>query len=231
MSTVYENHTYLLNNPTWHEEDSAWKASKIRSMLDRNGIQASSVCEIGCGAGEILVELSLSMPRHVDFSGYEISPDAFSICSKKAGSNLKFYLRDLLAETQAFFDVLLCIDVLEHVEDFYAFLRKLRGKATWKLFHIPLDLSVQNIIRVQPLDRERKRSGHIHFFTKETAVAALEHSGYEILDTFFTLGSVELPPKSWKASLMKLPRKILFSLSHDLCARYLGGCSLMVLTR
>ena len=38
---------------------------------------------------------------------------------------------------------LLMDTVLEHLEDYFGFLRKLKTRATYKVFHIPLDLSVQ----------------------------------------------------------------------------------------
>ncbi len=197
----------------------------------QNGITPNSVCDVGCGSGELLRQLSLTLGDNVQFSGYEVSADAYRICKEKESDNLRFYCEDILAKASVSFDVLLCIDVIEHVEDFYGFLRRLRTLSTYTVFHIPLDLSVENIVRVHPLQRERKRVGHIHFFTKETALAALNHVGYDVVDSFFTIGSVELPAKGWRSAIMKIPRRIMFSVSQDLTARLLGGCSLMVLVR
>ena len=45
------------------------------------------------------------------------------------------------------FDLLLMLDVFEHVEDYIGLLRAVRSKAKQKLFHIPLDLSVQSVLR------------------------------------------------------------------------------------
>ncbi len=43
---------YLENNPSWHIEDSPWKARQILRMLKKNKISPGTVCEIGCSVGE-----------------------------------------------------------------------------------------------------------------------------------------------------------------------------------
>ncbi|MBK6523379.1 MAG: hypothetical protein IPG08_14280 [Sphingobacteriaceae bacterium] len=57
MDDIYNNQNYLSNNPLWHQEDSAFKAGLIHSILEENKIAYASVCEVGCGTGEILVQL------------------------------------------------------------------------------------------------------------------------------------------------------------------------------
>src|SRR5205085_2219838 len=107
---IYSDGTYLRNNPQWHADDSAWKAGHIARMLSRNGIAPSTVCEIGCGAGEVLRGLARRMPAGTRFFGYEVSPDAHAICSRKAERDVQFRLGDFFAE-QASFDVAMAIDV------------------------------------------------------------------------------------------------------------------------
>jgi Methyltransferase domain len=227
--SIYENGNYLSNHPTWHEEDSPWKAGKIDLLFKKNQVAPSTVCEVGCGAGGILECLSRHYPQAV-FSGYEISPDAFQICRKKTRPNLSYFHKNLLEAPEAGFDVVMAIDVFEHVEDCFGFLRGLKAKGTYKVFHIPLDLSAQSVLRGSPLMKLRSSVGHVHYFTKETALATLKDTGYEIIDYFYTNGS-ELPNRGWKANLMKLPRKVSFLIDEDLAVRMLGGFSLMVLAR
>jgi hypothetical protein len=230
-NTIYEDGTYLSKNPTWHEEDSEWKAKQIGKILRKNNINPSTVCEIGCGAGEILNCLANDYGANVLFSGYEISPQAFEICKKKEKPNLHFFLKDLLDERESSFDIVTAIDVFEHVEDYLGFLRRLRAKGKYKIFHIPLDLSVQTVLRSSAILKGRASVGHIHYFTKETALATLKDTGYEVVDYFYTNGSMELPNRGWKANLLKLPRKLLFSIHQDLTVRILGGFSLLVLAK
>lgn len=231
MSTIYENGTYLKNTQTWHEEDSAWKAEQIIHIIKKNGINPSNICEVGCGAGEILNYMVNYYNNKIMCYGYDISPFAYEICKKKEKSNLKFYLKDILNENDIYFDVLMAIDVFEHVEDYFGFLRKIRNLGEYKVFHIPLGISVQAVLRGTPIIEARKKVGHIHVFNKEMALATLEDTGYEILDYYYTKGSLELPNIGWKAKLLRLPRRALFKINPDFTSKMLGGFSLLVLAK
>ena len=228
--SIYQTGAYLERNPTYHVEDSAWKADQILAMIKKHDLQPRSVCEVGCGAGEILKQLQEKLPANVQFYGYEISPQAFALCQQRENDRLRFFCRDLLTEPATSFDLLLCLDVFEHVEDYYGFLRGLREKARHKIFHIPLDLSVQWLWRTTPIMREREQAGHLHYFTKEIALATLQDAGYEVIDWFYTPGAIA-NPRSLKAKLASLPRRILSVVNQDLVVRILGGYSLLVLAR
>jgi len=227
----YKDGDYLRHNPTWHSEDSLWKANYILEMMARNNIHPSAVAEVGCGVGGILAELQQRMGIHVSYVGYDISPDAIQLSKQRENSALRFFQRNLLEEDCRHFDVLLCIDVFEHIENYYGFLRDLKTKSEYKIFHIPLDISVQTVLRNSPLNSVRALVGHLHCFTKDQAMAALEDTGYEILDCFYTAHGVELVRGKWRKLLMKWPRQLLFRLFPNFTVRLLGGYSLMVLAR
>ena len=126
--------------------------------------------------------------------------------------------------------MVLCIDVFEHVENYMGFARSLKEKAQFKIFHIPLDLSVSALLRGKIMD-SRNSIGHLHYFTPDTAIATLVDCGYEIVDTMYTPSFAELSKESWKAKLIKLPRYILYKVSPKLLSTLIGGVSLMVLTK
>jgi ubiquinone/menaquinone biosynthesis C-methylase UbiE len=81
---LYTQGAYLENNPTRHVEDSPWKAQQIIKMMKRDDIRPRTVCEVGCGPGEVLRQLQLGMDCACIFWGYEISPVAFDLSRKKA---------------------------------------------------------------------------------------------------------------------------------------------------
>ncbi len=231
QSDIYQNGAYLEANPSWHEEETPWKGELISRLLERNKLVPSSVCEIGCGSGGILVYLAEKYGEDVTFAGYDISHQAIQISQKNARKNISFHLQDMLEEKNLSFDVVMAIDVFEHVEDYLGFLRKMKGTGTFKVFHIPLDLSVQSVFRPSSILKARSAVGHLHYFTKETALATLTDLGYEVLDYFYTGTSLDLASCGWKSDLLRIPRRICFALHQDLAVRILGGYSLMVLTK
>jgi len=231
MSDIYTTGKYLENNPGWHVGDSPWKSAQILKMMRMRNLQPASLCEVGCGAGEILSRLHEELPAAQCF-GYEISPQAFELCLTRQKNNLHFVLGDLL-QTQARFDLLLCIDVFEHIPNYLFFLEQLRGHAGQFIFHIPLDLSLLSVLRPVRLEQVRYGVGHLHTFTAETALAVLKDTGYEIRDSFFTAGGMELEKNQRRVRtvLANLPRRLIGGFSQKLSARLLGGYSLLVLAK
>lgn len=225
----YRDGSYLERNPGWHAEDAPAKARWIRRLLERNGLDPGSVGEAGCGAGGVLLALAREAPETVRFVGYEISPVALELCPRRALPNLSYRLGDLTAEESVHHDLLLVLDVIEHVEDYLGFLRGLRPRARHHVFHIPLDLSVQSLLRRSRLLRERDQVGHLHYFTRETALATLSDAGYRVLDQTYTAGCLELPARSALSRLARIPRRLLAAVDPGLAARLLGGFSLLVL--
>jgi len=122
------------------------------------------------------------------------------------------------------------MDVIEHVDDYMGFLGGLCPRATYKIFHIPLDLSAQTVFRGKPIARQRSVHGHIHYFTKDTALATLRHTDYEIVDWIYTGSGVE-KAYGFANWLAKYPRILLKRLTPDLSVRVLGGYDLLVLAK
>jgi len=182
--TRYTDGDYLRKHPSWHVEDSPWGATQILKMVQRNNLNPQTVCEIGCGAGEILRQLQLNLNAESEFGGYEISPQARELFRKRANERLHFKFHDILHEENVYFDLILCIDVIEHIENYFSFLRNIQAKSKYKIFHVPLDVSVQSVLRRNKLVKERNKSGHIHYFTKEIANKALMELGYNVIDYF-----------------------------------------------
>jgi len=231
--SIYVSGEYLKNNPTWDVEDSPWKAKQILKLMKRSNIVPKTICEVGCGAGEILVQLQNEMSGECEFVGYDISPQAFELSQNRANNRLYFKLMDILQEKEVFYDLILLIDVIEHIEDYFTFLRGIKSKSQYKILHIPLDISAQIVIRNTPFMESRKKVGHIHHFTKDIALQMLGDLDYEVLDYFYTYcaDANRLPATSIKTLIARPLRKLFFVINKDLGIRILGGYSLMVLAR
>ena len=123
------------------------------------------------------------------------------------------------------------LDVLEHLEDYFTLLRGIKDRAEYKIFHIPLDLSVQTVLRRSGLTKVRDSYGHLHYFNKEIALSLLSELDYHVIDYYYTARAIEQPTRELIRNLLKLPRKLLFAIHQDLAASILGGWSLLVLAK
>jgi cyclopropane fatty-acyl-phospholipid synthase-like methyltransferase len=221
---------------SWHSEDAPWKALQISKIIERNNLQARCIVEIGCGSGKILEELA-EKPyfKNVEFEGYDISPQAIEICRKSLGKRCSFFCEDLLTSPRNAareIDILLAIDVFEHVPDYLGFIEKCKALAKYKVYHIPLDLHVSSVLRGSFV-QARYSVGHLHYFSEESALATLKDTGHEIVDCFYTNGAFGLFKQhpSLKRAIANAPRWLVSLTSERLSARLLGGYSLMVLAK
>jgi SAM-dependent methyltransferase len=225
---VYASGEYLAKNPDWHVEESPWKAQQIVRMLARHHLKPKRICEIGCGVGEVLVQLQALLQPNTVFEGFDVSPQAIQKSRARSNAKLRFTLGDGLDQPALGFDLVLVLDVFEHLEDYFSFLRNIKDKGELTMFHIPLDLSVQTIFRKYGLLKRRDLYYHLHYFTKDTALRTLEELGYTVVDYTFTPRNLDRPV-NWMHRLLKLPRQIGFTLNQEFTVRLLGGYSLMVL--
>lgn len=218
---------YLSKNPNWHEEDSPWKAKQVLKMLNRISLEPNTISEIGCGTGEILNQLHKKMSTEVTFSGFDISPDAILRAKTKMKERLVFHESNLI-ESNEKFDLLLMMDVFEHVPDYLGFLGSCRKNANHFIFHIPLDINVWGLL-TNAIIAGRKSVGHLHYFTRDTALATLHDSGYDIKDSFYTTWYFDLTPKKTiRKKLKSFLIKTMYQWKPDLTVKLFSGFSLLV---
>jgi SAM-dependent methyltransferase len=195
-------------------------------MLTRHpDFRPHTVCEIGCGAGGILAELQKALPADVQLTGYEISSQAHSLSAQFANTRCRYILGDAFTNDTAY-DLVLVMDVIEHVEDCFAFLRAAKRKGNLKLYHIPLDTSFNDVLR----GTNRWDSlGHLHLFTMETALKSVEYTGHRVIDWMLTPAFLSQPPRTMRNRLALPVRSLLRKVSASLGARAIGGYSILIL--
>ena len=246
VADLYTNGQYLKNNPGWHIDAAHWKARSILQILQRNQISPQTVCEIGCGAGEILRLLQQELGPASTLTGYDIAPQAIELARTRENEHLHFHLADFLQEKTEHFDLILMISVIEHFENCFQVLRDIKASSTYKVFLFSLDVSMISVLHNEPLKFHRT-TGHLHFFTKDIALEIVKDQGYEVLDYFYVRPPLESTPWSAvrthprkllakllrmaKRGLERLPGRMLYALNKDLAVRIFGGWRLMVLVK
>lgn len=223
----YQDGEYLASNPSWHEEDADWKAAKIVELLRRAGEAAPrTVAEVGCGTGGILRCLQDALPEATLLSGYDIAPEAIERARRHSNERLAFFCEDITRANERY-DLLLCIDVFEHVEDPFTFLRAIRPLAPKIVFNIPLEMHIAGILINHQL-WTRRQFGHLHYYTAALAMETLRDCGYSMLARDFPSRLLDRP-RTASEWIFWLPRRIGAMIDPELSARIFGGTSLLVL--
>jgi hypothetical protein len=195
-------------------------------MLAAHDITPQTICEVGCGSGATLENLSANFPC-AEFYGYDISTDAAASWRHDI-PNVHLANENPLAIPRHY-DVCLMLDVFEHVEDPFAFLRACSILSDIFVFHIPLDISVLGILFGDGLMRARRQTGHLHFYTRNLALTTLREAGFVVRDCQYTDASHTQHALTLKTRIANFPRKVFGALNKDASARILGGQTLLVL--
>jgi len=224
----YVDGGYADANPGWHEEDAEWKAQRIASLLREQDRLPSRLCDIGCGTGGVIAALQSEFPS-VAMVGYEISPQAAALARTRHPTT-DIREQDVFLSGEHF-DLVMLIDVFEHVEDYIGFLRRAALMADQLLLHIPLDMSVVNVWRDGRLIAKRGDVGHLHYFSEMTALATLELAGLEVVASRFTSIEAEVRQTRGKERVLQQAMRAGYRVNASWTARILGGGSLLVLAR
>ena len=127
--------------------------------------------------------------------------------------------------------MVICADVIEHVENPYKFLREVRKHADYFLFNIPLDANVLMMIRGKKMILNAYNTvGHLHFYSASSADAILETTGYEVEERKFAKNRTRnlLTYPSLRKTLASIPQLLIETFSPYISAMIMGD-SLVVL--
>lgn len=137
-----------------------------------NGLEINSVLDAGCGTGLLLQQILEKYP-HARATGSEYSAQGIEFAKARL-PNADFYTIDLSKENLGIkFDLITCIDVLEHIEDDRAALKNLLAMTSkYMILSVPLG----------PLFKvEAERIGHVHGYSRREMQKKLREAGFKIL--------------------------------------------------
>ena len=240
MSNIdrYLSGDYIKKNHSYHIEDSEFKWKNFLNILKKSNLnldKVNSISDIGCGSGQILLHANNSsiFNNKCIFDGYDINPDAIK-AAKKNSSKVSFFNEDFINLKEIKRDLIIASDVFEHVQDKYNFLAKLKDKGNFFLFNIPLEISLFSMIRGKNIFKHSfENVGHLHFYTKRTALLTLESIGFEILNCNLVNNRFEEFRNNKKITslLINIPQYIVEKVSKNLACSIFGGYSLVVLAK
>jgi len=199
---------------------------RIAAFLNENGVSPASICDVGCGTGGVLAALSPRFPS-ARIVGYELSPQASQL-ARRLHPDVDVRQEDVFLSAEHF-ELAMLIDVFEHVEDYIGFLRRAKFVGDKLLCHIPLDMNALTVAREHRVRAKREDVGHLHYFSKWTALETLKDAGFDIVDTRYTWMGIDIPETSIKQRMIQTAMRLGRRVSPDTTARVLGGASLLVL--
>ena len=225
-TAIYKDGKYLKNNQTWHTEDSPYKSRIVIDVLEKNNVSFLTCADIGCGAGLVTELLAKKYPLQ-KFSGYELSPDVQHLIEQREKiTNLNFYDVNFF-EQEKQYDLVVCLDVFEHVEDYYGFLKSLKNKGDKFVFNIPLDMNATKIL-TSGIEYARKEVGHLHYFSQYTAIETLTDCGYNIKSAKLSVAFLKIPPRNIRQAFVLPIRLLSLLFGKNFATNVFGGVSLVV---
>jgi ubiquinone/menaquinone biosynthesis C-methylase UbiE len=147
-SNIYASGEYIRNNPTLDVEDTPWKLEKILPALD-NFIKDSimkdiKLLDVGGGAGLILDGVSDYLrDENINVKKYALDLSKEMLQIQKENNPDMITLLEGGIEKTSFrdkeIDLVLMVDVLEHVSDPVAALKELNRISKYVIFKVPLE--------------------------------------------------------------------------------------------
>ena len=200
IENLYRKDEYMIKNPSLHEEDSPWKVSKIIALVDRfmSYIDKSQITllDVGGGAGLILSAVSSYIEKsynvNVDRYALDLSPGMLKI-QRQRNPGLKKALNEDIRRTSLSdkeVDLVLLIDLLEHVSNPVEALEEVRRISSYAIFKVPLvgySGRVWNFIkRGKPRRQAIQNLGHINTYTYATLRNQIETYAGTVVNYYFT---------------------------------------------
>jgi SAM-dependent methyltransferase len=145
----------------------------IRAELDRLTLPAGArVLDAGCGSGRTMVELA---DYGDQVSGIELNEDAAELARRRGVGEVQIGRLEELPWDDATFDLITCLDVIEHVPDDVAALVELRRVArpgAWLLVTVPAYQALWS--------RHDEANHHYRRYSRSALRAAARSAGWQI---------------------------------------------------
>ncbi|GEM_PF-340603 len=144
-------------------------------MRELRRLEFESVLDMGCGEGTLLRMIAERYPK-VSLAGSELSATALRYCKEQLPRAHLFRLDIVRDEVQPqTYDLIISVQVLEHLKDDLAALRNL-----WAMCRRYVLISVPG----GELDEHGRRMGHYRHYTKDGLVQKMEQAGFRVVRIF-----------------------------------------------
>jgi SAM-dependent methyltransferase len=177
--------TGLEEQNRWLEFGAGQKVDSVQLLMERNGIEAHSILELGAGTGAVIKEcLRRGLGKH--YAAVDYSPEAIAFLARSA-PGVETVVADITGPEFSLdrsFDLIILSHVLEHLEEPDHFLMSLE-RLRWRYLvaEVPLEhLLAGRLKRLIKGEAPGREAGHVQFFTASTFENLLTANRLAIID-------------------------------------------------
>ena len=178
---IYRSH--LAREAEWLRRTSGQKADSIVRLLRSAGLSPTSVLEVGAGTGAVIGALQ---ERGIgsDHFAVDFSADALEELGR-AFPTVQTAVADVTETPDPFdagpYDLAFASHVVEHLEEPVPFLRSLLDvPLRYFVAEVPLENLLGGRLKASIKDRSTNAAGHVQFFTRDSFLALLNESGWNV---------------------------------------------------
>ncbi len=182
----YQN-IYLQLHKDLHEADVDSKVGAIADILPKDG-KIHSILDVGCGSGKILIQLSQLLSTDKN-TGIDISQKVIDVAkSNDSNKTVTWLATDVFSAALSKHDVVLAVDIVEHVQDEQIFLKRISQLGDLVVIKVPIEVNfVNRIVKslsggiVNPLSDTEVRYGHTHHYSVGGFLSLLAGSNLRVV--------------------------------------------------
>jgi len=224
MENIYNDNTYLEKNPTLHTEDSEFKFQNVKKFLDLVVVKKNKIkiLDIGGGAGiigKLVLEYFQNKGNLVTFHSLDLSTQMLKI-QKINNPQIKKTMNCSIEEcSEKNYNLILMIDVIEHIENKQSVAKHLNYLGENIIYNIPIEKNLFDYLKnltqsFKYYEKQKKRWGHVHFFSVNSALSFLKKH-HKVVESYFQPYCFHYRDSNFETYL-KLRRKFFWNIEINL---------------
>jgi SAM-dependent methyltransferase len=242
-TNLYNADAYESNTSNWEDSASVFRAKAFYEAMSKGGVtdQVTSILDVGCGSGGVLMKLSKGYGNKIGnglarYDGIDLSANAIGVANRlypRASDHAVYFSVGLINDENVNdkYSIVSLIHVLEHCPDMLEMLGACEKKADYLYINVPIEVNLLYTLRRTVLVNQYLSYGHLHFFNEKFFLCWLEKNGFEVLSTVYS-PDFEVPKSGASYQMARwLRRWIGIGVGPAIATWLLGGNSFGVLVR